>query len=170
MDKLEHIPPRPVRTSPAHHLFGRADHRVAAGLRGSHPKAIKRFLNRRYPPPVVGHDARASQQSLAAQKHNGPRIVCNMYYWVQLSRLPFDTSFQTRPAEGASASPAAHDRRNDLDRGAVAYSPLRCAIRRLNRRMEMRSGTIKGKPMEDILELLKQYGLIVNHLWHAGGL
>jgi sugar phosphate isomerase/epimerase len=38
------------------------------------------------------------------------------------------------------------------------------------RRLEMMSGTIMGKPIEDILRLLKQYGLIVNHLWHDGPL
>jgi sugar phosphate isomerase/epimerase len=34
-------------------------------------------------------------------------------------------------------------------------------------RMEMLSETVMGKPIEQILALLKQYGLIVNHLWHS---
>ena len=38
------------------------------------------------------------------------------------------------------------------------------------RRMEMLSQTVMAKPIGDVLALLKQYGLIVNHLWHAGAL
>jgi sugar phosphate isomerase/epimerase len=38
------------------------------------------------------------------------------------------------------------------------------------RRMEMLSWTMMAKPIVDVQALLKQYGLIINHLWHGGAL
>jgi sugar phosphate isomerase/epimerase len=36
--------------------------------------------------------------------------------------------------------------------------------------MEMLSWTMMAKPIVDVQALLKQYGLIINHLWHGGAL
>ena len=77
------------------------------------------------------------------------------------------------PAESASARPAASPERPTGgtvwtdEQWHTALSEVQYAG---YRRMEMLSGTVMGKPIEDIQALLKQYGLIVNHLWHSGPL
>jgi sugar phosphate isomerase/epimerase len=111
--------------------------------------------------------------ALFAQKKYGPRIVCNMYYWVQLFSTPF--RYISSIPDPLKAPPPGQSAEQQSTGGMIwteeqwhtALSDVQYAG---YRRMEMLSETVMGKPIEQILALLKQYGLIVNHLWHSGPL
>ncbi len=110
---------------------------------------------------------------LWAQKKYSPRIVCNMYYWVQLFSTPYRYIWSIpdplkppppgwQPPPRATGGTVWTDEQWPRALSEVQYAGYR--------RMEMLAGTVGGKPIEDILTLLKQYNLIVNHLWHYGPL
>ena len=114
--------------------------------------------------------------ALCAQKKYAPRIVCNTYYWVQLFSTPF-RFISSRP-DPLKAPPPAREpgQRPPQPTGGTiwtdeqwntAFSDMQYAG---YRRMELMSGTLMGKPIEDILALLNKYGLFVNHIWHSGPL
>ncbi len=111
---------------------------------------------------------------LYAQKKYGPRIVCNMYYWVQLFSTPF-RFISSKPDPLKASSPGLQPAQVQPTGGIVwtdeqwhrALSEVQYAG---YRRMEMLSQTVVDKRADDVLALLKQYGLVVNHLWHAGAL
>lgn len=116
--------------------------------------------------------ALAGSPLLAAQKQYAPRIVCNTYYWVQLFSTPFRYILsQPDPlkAPAAGRQPARIQPTGGLvwtdEQWHRALSEVQYAG---YRRMEMLSQTVMAKPIGDVQALLKQYGLIVNHLWHAG--
>ena len=112
--------------------------------------------------------------ALCAQKKYGPRIVCNMYYWVQLFSTPF--RYISSSPDPLKAPPPARKPAQKPSTGGTVWTDAQwhTALSDVQyagyRRMEMLSGTVMGKPVGDLLALLKQYGLIVNHLWHSGPL
>jgi sugar phosphate isomerase/epimerase len=111
---------------------------------------------------------------LCAQNKYGPRIICNMYYWVQLFSTPFRYIWSKADPLGAP-TPGSHVAPPPSTGGTVwTDEQWHRALAEVQyagyRRMEFLSGTVMGKPIADIQSLLKQYGLIVNHLWHAGPL
>jgi sugar phosphate isomerase/epimerase len=107
-----------------------------------------------------------------AQKRYSPRIVCNMYYWVQLFSTPFryiwskPDPLKPPPPGGNPAPPQTtggtvwSDKEWNTALSDVQYSGYR--------RMELLAGTFLGTPAEKVLAYLKEYNLVVNHLWHAG--
>jgi sugar phosphate isomerase/epimerase len=112
--------------------------------------------------------------ALYGQKKYAPRIVCNTYYWVQLFSTPFRfISSRPDPLKAPSREPG--QRPPQPAGGTIwtdeqwntAFSDMQYAG---YRRMELLSGTLLGKPIEDTLALLSKYGLFVNHLWHSGPL
>ena len=111
---------------------------------------------------------------LWAQKEYGPRIVCNMYYWVQLFSTPF--RYIASSPDPLKAPPPGRQPAQVRSTGGTVWTDEQwhTALSEVRyagyRRMEMLSGTVMGKPIDDIQALLKQYGVIVNHLWHAGPL
>jgi sugar phosphate isomerase/epimerase len=111
---------------------------------------------------------------LYAQKQYGPRIVCNMYYWVQLFSTPF--RYISSTPDPLKAPPPAELPAQERSTGGMVWTDEQWhrALAEVQyagyRRMEMVSETVMDKPIKDILALLKQYGLIVNHLWHSGPL
>lgn len=109
----------------------------------------------------------------AEQKKYAPRIVCNMFYWVQLFSTPFryissrpDPLKVPHPPPPPGPAPTGGLVWND-EQWNTALSDVKYAG---YRRTEMMSRTVMAKPIEDVLALLKKYGLIVNHLWHDGPL
>ncbi len=115
--------------------------------------------------------------AVSAQKKYAPRIVCNTYYWVQLFSTPFRYIAST-PDPLKAPAPARPVRKPGQpvptggtiwteEQWHTAFSDMQYAG---YRRMELLSGTLMGKPVEDILALLKKYDLFVNHIWHAGSL
>jgi sugar phosphate isomerase/epimerase len=114
--------------------------------------------------------------ALCAQKKYAPRIVCNTYYWVQLFSTPFRfISSRPDPLKAPPPSREPGQRPPQPSGGTIwtdeqwntAFSDMQYAG---YRRMELLSGTVMGKPIEDILALLNKYGLFVNHIWHSGPL
>jgi sugar phosphate isomerase/epimerase len=111
---------------------------------------------------------------LWAQKKYAPRIVCNMYYWVQLFSTPFryiasspDPLQAPPPGRQPAPPPSTGGLEWTEEQWHRAFSEVRYAG---YRRMEMLSWTMMAKPIVDVQALLKQYGLIINHLWHGGAL
>jgi sugar phosphate isomerase/epimerase len=111
--------------------------------------------------------------AVGAQHKYAPRIVCNMYYWVQLFSKPFryissrpdplKASRQPRPAGPVPTGGTVWSN----EEWQTALSDVQYAG---YRRTEFLSGTVMAKPMEDVLALLHKYGLFVDHLWHSGPL
>ncbi len=105
-----------------------------------------------------------------AQKRYAPRIVCNMYYWVQLfstplryiSSRPDPLKFPPPPPQTSTGGTVWTDEQWNTALSDVQYAGYR--------RTEFLSGTVIAKPMDQVLALLNQYGLVVNHLWHSGPL
>ncbi len=108
-----------------------------------------------------------------AQKKYAPRIVCNMYYWVQLFSTPYRyIASRPDPLKTPSPRPPAGPAPSGgmiwtEEQWNTAFSDVQYAG---YRRMEMLSGTMMAKPVGEIQALLKKYGLFVNHVWHAGRL
>jgi sugar phosphate isomerase/epimerase len=111
---------------------------------------------------------------LYAQKKYSPRIVCNVFHWVQL----FSTAFRyvSPNPDPLKAPPPSPQPAQVQPIGGIVWTDEQWhrALSEVQyagyRRMEMISETVVPKPMEDLQALLKQYGLVVNHLWHAGPL
>jgi sugar phosphate isomerase/epimerase len=97
-----------------------------------------------------------------------------MYYWVQLFSTPFRYIWSI--PDPLKAPPPGRQPAQVRSTGGTVWTDEQwhTALSEVQyagyRRMEMLSGTGGGKPIEDILALLKRYGLIVNHLWHNGPL
>jgi sugar phosphate isomerase/epimerase len=113
--------------------------------------------------------------ALFAQKKYAPRIVCNTYYWVQLFSTPFrfisSRPDPLKPPPAREPGPRTPQPTGGTiwtdEQWNTAFSDVQYAG---YRRMELMSGTLMGKPIEDILALLNKYGLFVNHVWHSGPL
>src|SRR5579872_2725611 len=111
---------------------------------------------------------------LWAQKKYGPRIVCNMYYWVQLFSTPF--RYIASSPDPLKAAPPGRQPAPPRSTGGMVWTDEQwhTALSDVQyagyRRMEMVSWTVMPKPLASLQALLKQYGLIVNHLWHGGTL
>lgn len=109
-----------------------------------------------------------AEKVMSAQKQYAPRIVCNMYLFVQIFSTPF-RYIASRPDPLEAPPPA----RPVVTGGRVwtheqwdsAFSDVQYAG---YKRMEMTSGTVLSAPIEDILALLDKYGLCINHIWHGG--
>jgi len=111
---------------------------------------------------------------LYGQKKYAPRIVCNTFYWVQSFSTPFRyTSSQPDPLK--SPPPGRQSAQAEPKGGIVwtdeqwhkAFSDVLYAG---YRRMEMLALTVMPRPLEYVQGLLKQYGLVVDHLWLSGPL
>jgi sugar phosphate isomerase/epimerase len=112
--------------------------------------------------------------AMCGQKKYAPRIVCNMYYWVQLFSTPYryiastPDPLQPHPPDPQPAQPAPTGGMVwTEEQWNSAFADVQYAG---YRRMEMLSWTVMAKPIADILALLSKYGLAVNHVWHAGAL
>ncbi len=111
-------------------------------------------------------------------KKYSPRIVCNMYYYVQLFSTPF-RFISSRPDPlklPPGGGQAGRQPGQPAPTGGTVwtreqwYTALSDAQDAGYRRLEMMSGTVMAKPIGEIQALLDQYGLIINHLWHGGRL
>jgi sugar phosphate isomerase/epimerase len=111
-------------------------------------------------------------------KKYAPRIVCNMFYYVQLFSTPFryiSSNPDPLKVPKTDRQPGQQPARQVPTGGTVwtaeqwytAFSDVQDAG---YRRMEMLSATVLATPMEHILALLKQYGLFVNHVFQGGRL
>lgn len=111
---------------------------------------------------------------LFAQKKYAPRLVCNMYFWVQLFSTPY-RYVSSSPDPLKSALKASAPAKPAPIGGSVwtdeqwntAFSDVQYAG---YRRMEMLSGTMSATPIEKIKGYLDKYGLVINHIWHGGTL
>ena len=108
----------------------------------------------------------------AAQPKYAPRIVCNTFYWVQLFSTPFRYIWsKPDPLKGPAPQPAGPAPTGGTvwtdEQWNTVFSDVQYAG---YRRIELMSGTLMGKPIEDILALLGKYGLFINHIWHSGPL
>jgi len=111
------------------------------------------------------------REVLSAQNQYAPRLVCNMYYWCQLFSTPFryisSSTYPRKAIPGQKLVQPTGGIEWTAEQWYTALSDVQWAG---YRRMEMMSSTVLAKPMEDILALLKQYDLIINHIWHSGRL
>jgi sugar phosphate isomerase/epimerase len=114
--------------------------------------------------------------AMAAQKKYSPRIVCNMYYYVQLFSTPF-RYISSRPDPQKNPAPPGQPGQQpprQAPTGGTIWTPEQwfTAFSDVHdagyRRLEMLSGTVMARPMEEILALLAQYDLLINHVWHSG--
>jgi len=127
---------------------------------------------------LAGSLALAGRAMNAQSKQYAPRIVCNMYYYVQLFSTPF--RFIAANPDPLSAPPAAPQTGQrpaaQAPTGGTVwtreqwYTALSDVADAGYRRLEMMSGTVLAKPIGEIQALLDQYGLTINHLWHSGRL
>jgi sugar phosphate isomerase/epimerase len=109
-------------------------------------------------------------------KKYAPRIVCNMYYYVQLFSTPF--RFISSRLDPLKAPPPSAGRQGagQAPTGGTVwtreqwYTALSDVQDAGYRRLEMMSGTVLAKPAVEIQALLEQYGLMINHVWHSGRL
>jgi len=113
---------------------------------------------------LVGH-------AMCAEKKYAPRLVCNMWYWTQLFSTPYRyISSSTRPLKTLpgreSVRPAGGDEWTD-EQWYTALSDTQWAG---YQRIEMVTTTVRRRPMDFIIPLLRQYGLVVNHIYYGGGL
>ena len=127
---------------------------------------------------LAGSLALAGGTMSAQAKKYAPRIVCNMYYYVQLFSTPF-RFIASRPDPLKASPPAPRTGQQSAAPAPTGgtvwtreqwYTALSDVADAGYRRLEMLSGTILAKPMPEIVALLDQYGLLVNHVWHSGRL
>lgn len=118
-----------------------------------------------------------------AQQKYAPRIVCNMYYYVQLFSTPF-RFISSRPDPLKTAPRADQPAARSGGRQGTGQAPSGGTVWTREqwytafsdvqdagyRRLEMLSGTVRAKPIAEVQALLDQYGLFINHLWHSGRL
>ena len=114
----------------------------------------------------------AAGSGICAQKKYAPRIVCNMYYWVQLFSTPY--RFISSHPDPLLKKPVPPKQPASTGGTVWTEEQWHSALADVQyagyRRMEMLAGTIMAKPAGDILALLKKYDLLVNHVWHGGPL
>jgi sugar phosphate isomerase/epimerase len=111
--------------------------------------------------------------ALGAGRKYAPLIVCNTYYWNQLFSTPY--RFITAKPDPLIPNPDDKSRLVVSTGGTVwtdqewntALSDVQYAG---YRRIEVLAQTLLAKPVEDLVGLLDKYGVIVNHIWHKGGL
>jgi sugar phosphate isomerase/epimerase len=120
--------------------------------------------------------AGARNPASAQQTGYAPRIVCNMYYYVQLFSTPFrfisippDPLVKKAAATLPSPQAPAPTGGTEWSREQW-YTALSDVADAGYRRLEMISGTLTAKPIPEILALLEQYGLTINHFYHGGRL
>jgi len=125
---------------------------------------------------LAGSLALAGTTAGGQTKKYAPRIVCNMYYYVQLFSTPFRfISAQPDPLK-PPPPPAGRQPAGQTPTGGTVwsreewYTAFSDVADAGYRRLEMLSGTVLAKPVAEIQALLDQYGLFVNHVWHAGRL
>ncbi len=111
--------------------------------------------------------------ALAAGKRYAPLIVCNTYYWNQL----FSTPYRYIAAKPDPLIPNPDDKsRLELTTGGSVWTDQQwnSALDDVRyagyRRIEVLAQTLLAKPVEEVIELLDRYGLVVNHIWHKGQL
>jgi sugar phosphate isomerase/epimerase len=123
---------------------------------------------------VLAGSLLAAGSGLCAARKYSPRIVCNMYYWVQLFSTPF--RFISSHPDPLLKTPAPPKPAGKAPTGGTVWSDeqWKTALSEVQyagyRRMEMLSGTIMARPIADIQALVDKYGLFINHVWHAGRL
>jgi sugar phosphate isomerase/epimerase len=123
---------------------------------------------------LAGSLAIAGGSVNAQSKRYAPRIVCNMYYYVQLFSTPF-RFISSRP-DPLKAPPADQQPAQPAPTGGTVwtreqwYTALSDVADAGYKRLEMLSGTILAKPISEIQALLDQYNLFINHVWHSGRL
>lgn len=109
--------------------------------------------------------------AMSTQKKYAPRIVCNMWYWTQLFSTPFQyISSSTHPLKAPPGKELVKSTGGYEWSDEQWYTALSDAQWAGYRRIEMVTTTVRFRPMEFILPLLKQYGLIINHIYYGGGL
>jgi sugar phosphate isomerase/epimerase len=112
-----------------------------------------------------------ASDAICAPKSYKPRIVCNMYYWVQLFSTPFRyISSHPDPLKAKPSPPQPQPTGGTIwteEQWNSAFADVKYAG---YSRMEMLSGTVMAKPVDDIKALLSKYGLRINHIWDAGRL
>ena len=115
----------------------------------------------------------AAGNAVGASKTYAPRIVCNAYYWVQLFSTPFRYIWSKPDPLKVPRSqwPARPSSTGGMvwteEQWHTAFSDIQYAG---YRRVELMSGTLMAKPLDQIQSLLDKYGLFVNHIWHNGRL
>jgi len=131
---------------------------------------------------LAGSLALAGGAMSGQSKKYAPRIVCNMYYYVQLFSTPF-RFISSRP-DPLKASPPADQSAGRTGRQGAGQVPTGGTVWTREqwytalsdvqdagyRRLEMMSGTVLAKPIGEIQALLEQYGLFIDHVWHSGRL
>jgi sugar phosphate isomerase/epimerase len=126
---------------------------------------------------LAGSMALAGSTARAQSKKYAPRIVCNMYYYVQLFSTPFRfIASRPDPVTGPPGGRSGQRPAGQAPAGGTVwsreqwYTAFSDVADAGYRRLEMMSGTIAAKPISEIQALLEQYGLFINHLWHSGRL
>ncbi len=131
---------------------------------------------------LAGSLALAGGAMSGQSRKYAPRIVCNMYYYVQLFSTPF-RFISSRP-DPLKASPPADQSAGRTGRQGAGQVPTGGTVWTREqwytalsdvqdagyRRLEMMSGTVLAKPIGEIQALLEQYGLFIDHVWHSGRL
>jgi sugar phosphate isomerase/epimerase len=112
-----------------------------------------------------------TDSAVSAQNRSAPRLVCNMYYWNMLFRVPF-RYIPSRPEFRTDPPPPEPAVVNDglvwtEEQWHTALSDVQYAG---YKRMEFVTPTVAGTPIEEIKALLNRYDLIIDHLWLAGRL
>ena len=111
---------------------------------------------------LAGAVASASA-AVCAQKKYKPRIVCNMYYWVQLFSTPY--RYIASHPDPLKNSDRSKPLSQPAPKGGMVWTEEQwnSAFADVQyagySRMEMLSGTVLAKPVEDIKALLAKYGL-----------
>ncbi len=109
--------------------------------------------------------------AMCAEKKYAPRIVCNMWYWTQLFSTPFRyISSSTHPLKAPPGKEPVRPAGGDEWTDEQWYTALSDAQWAGYKRIEMVTTTVKFRPMEFMVPLLKQYGLVINHIYYGGGL
>ncbi|MFN0164962.1 MAG: sugar phosphate isomerase/epimerase family protein [Bryobacteraceae bacterium] len=104
-------------------------------------------------------------------KQYAPRIVCNMWYWTQLFSTPFRyISSTTHPLKAPPGQKLAEPTGGYEWSDAQWYTALSDAQWAGYKRIEMVTTTVAYRSLDFILSLLKQYGLVVNHIYYGGTL
>ena len=124
---------------------------------------------------LAGSLAMAGGTLSGQTKKYAPRIVCNMYYYVQLFFTPF-RFISSRPDPLKAPPPASRQGPGQAPTGGMVwtreqwYTAFSDVADAGYQRLEMMSATVLAKPVVEIRALLEQYSLFINHVWHSGRL
>ncbi|PYV18704.1 MAG: hypothetical protein DMG07_03370 [Acidobacteria bacterium] len=108
--------------------------------------------------------------AVSAKREYAPRIVCNETLWTQFLSNPIIYVSSTPDPLKVPPPPPPARRLPPVTWGSTDehwHSVLSDMQAAGYRRWEVRSVTLKTKPIEDVLALLDRYGLVVNHVFHS---